>query len=232
MRITKYFSKILLILFCFANSFVVFGQEDPQLTLLTKAYKKKSDKLMKEFLENWEKEVSPITEEERLQIIHSFENDTITEAHQIVSQFKEYMLNYNLSTEFKIMVKDTSNNKLITTYTIPNYFTYHISHYYPLFLNEKYKSILKLFLQCTGDGRCNYEETPKRKRFLLDHKIYLEGTRRCGCVPNHHLTLIFSNDLQSAHILCWYCSNSLILTKTDNYWRITEIRKESIIVHD
>ena len=95
----KQFTKILLVIFCFTNSLLVFAQKsDSQLTLLTKAYKKNSAELMTEFFRNWAKEVPPMSEVEFLQL-----NDTIKEVYNFISQ-TNFRVFYN---ELDIIVVDT-----------------------------------------------------------------------------------------------------------------------------
>ena len=94
-------TKILLIIFCITSSLVVFGQDDPQLKLLTEAYKKNSVELMTEFLNNWVTEVPPMSEDDFFHLMDTIKNDTIKEAYKIYSLCRE---NYKWYVQDKLIV--------------------------------------------------------------------------------------------------------------------------------
>jgi hypothetical protein len=156
------------------NSLVAFGQkDDPQLKLLTKAYKKKSAKLTTEFLNNWAAETSFMTEDEFSQL-----NDTIKEAYGFISQIKPSGF---FGRELIVTVVDSIYYRRgergedfyfysKTIYSYKTDFRPLPQYRQVLIFNSKYSDIIYKFKSCKS--KCNKylsREGAKRCRFLSEN---------------------------------------------------------------
>jgi hypothetical protein len=193
----KQLTKILLVIFCLTNSLVVLGQKnDPQLKLLTKAYKKNSAELMSEFLNNWIAEVPPMSEDEFLQL-----NDTIREAYKLYSQIHSSGVFAN---ELWITAVDTiffSTTEEVDNYVLEQIKKYDTENEYQAQLDRKING-----KRLSEKHYWHYEPTPGPQQIIInrsdnitDFRPFLPNQKRVYILNKKYGDIIykFSNTPKS-----------------------------------
>ena len=230
------------VLFVFFLFTIAFAYPQTKLEMLERAYKNNSKKELKVFLDNWSREITPITNEEL-----STYNDTIKEAYKVfVDFYNNYRLDSSYSKEYNDMYENVDflivpnalyiffedsllyrdwferNGKL--TDSIMNFRpTVQCNGKIPLYLSKKYKEGMDIFLK-DKEKKYKYLSLDRTKESFLDNYVRIVSGHWGGwhlCSFPIIYVIIFDKDMKYVEINyrdSWCTGGKVIFKKEGDTW--------------